>query len=477
MTVSISRYAIVTGLVLQALVWCQSCGLKYNNNTASDEKPREQAPDYEKLLQGSENGDSAPEGVTTNTDSSQGGTQVLAKRTSADVMRHLGPNVIYPRVRDFTLQSTKLKSAIQNLCQGDAGDMATHLQKRVQAQALWLEAMGLWQEIEMMQVGPLVQGDLPWRGRIYSWPEYNNTCGIDQEINKLALDRGDYQFPGHLQPALIGLHALEYVLYKPQLHKICGRSGPPEWQTLTEQQQVFATCRYGLGLADRLVTDANALNALWDPEQVNVSELLSQGTLFNSDQALLNHLTDALSYFEKTLVESKLASPLGILQGCVFQLQPGGREKLCSSLVENVWSQSSFASLARNLSGLYAYFTGTDLNPGGLILEESQATPSLSLLTRQETGGGELAQSIENSIISLYAEVTQLGSDKTLAQLSSELESPPPYDSITDCDSLSQGAEACSLFKNTKKAGRLLRDDLVRILKVELPKQSAGDTD
>ena len=100
-----------------------------------------------------------------------------------DYLAGVGPNVVEPTLERFIVEAEQLELATARLADelaaGNDGAVA-----KLEAQEMWLEAITVWQEVELLQVGPAGSSLRAVNGRdlrdeIYSWPTVN-TCRVDQ---------------------------------------------------------------------------------------------------------------------------------------------------------------------------------------------------------------------------------------------------------------------------------------------------------
>jgi len=243
--------------------------------------------------------------------------------TRAEVLAHLGENVILPRYRDFVPEAEALTVALDAYA-ADPSDA-----NRTAAQEAWVAAMDVWQEIEMMQLGPLAAADLAMAGQdirddIYSWPSLS-LCVVDQRTV------GDtYDDPDALGTDAInarGLGAIEYLIFNESADNACsplsGINSDGTWDSFTAEEirARRAVQAHALGVlvqraANRLVTSWETsgdgfLTELTDPTRA--------GAVYGTAQEGLNAVSDAMFYLDKETKDMKLAGRVakGMPQGCI----------------------------------------------------------------------------------------------------------------------------------------------------------------
>jgi sterol desaturase/sphingolipid hydroxylase (fatty acid hydroxylase superfamily)/predicted lipoprotein len=265
----------------------------------------------------------------------------------------IGESVILARYRAFADAAAKLERAtVDQLASGSAAD-------RKLAQDAWREAMAVWQQAELYQLGPAgpqesVVGGESLRETIYSWPIVS-ACRVDQELVEQA-----YQdvaaFSSEL-PNVRGLAALEYLLFHEGGENACtiqndiNVSGA--WAALDLPEIERRRAAYAASLAIMLAGEAGSLRDRWEPSGGNfVGQLATagqEGSVFESEEAALTALTDAMFYIEAVTKDRKLAVIDGV-GDCVATTCPDARESRHAN--------ASLLHLEQNLVGLELLFTG-----------------------------------------------------------------------------------------------------------------------
>ena len=121
---------------------------------------------------------SCSEDQSANLDAGREGTRRL------EVVRSLSHEVILPKVGEFSQAASVLEEAAREYS-AERSD-----ERKLAVQNAWQDAMNLWQELEVMQVGPAgamdtTIGGEDLRDEIYSWPLVNR-CRVDQELVEAA---------------------------------------------------------------------------------------------------------------------------------------------------------------------------------------------------------------------------------------------------------------------------------------------------
>lgn len=279
-------------------------------------------------------------------------------RRIEEVLAAVWPEVVEPAARDAVTAAAALEAACRAWSEAEAvgvgGDEA-----RAQAQTAWFDLMARWQRLEAMQVGPAAAslsavGGLGLRDAIYSWPT-TNACRVDQETVERGFD--DPAFFAEELVNVYGLDALETLLFSVDGENAC----PPQvtmnadgsWAALGPAGVRQNRADYAAAVAGRLVADLDALVAAWDPEAGDFAGQLARagadGSPFESREAGLNAVFDALFYLDSSTKDGKLGSPLGLVDCGATS---------CLHLVETPVAGGSHLWVVENLVGFRALYQG-----------------------------------------------------------------------------------------------------------------------
>jgi predicted lipoprotein len=302
--------------------------------------------------------------------------------------------------------------------------------------------MMLWQELEVMQIGPKASsltavGGEDLRDEIYSWPTVN-PCRIDQVVANGEWLADDF-FELNLVNAY-GLGGVEQALFGAD-ENVCPSqidiNANGTWDALGPAGVAANRAAY----AGAMAAEARALTATlleaWAPGGGDWSGAMSAGAAgpYGGDAAALNAVFDALFYLEIRTKDRKLAMPLG-LRDCV--------EAACPEAVEALPSGASRAAIAANLRGFRRLFTGeAGAGMDDLLAERGEGALSDELLTR------------------LDAAIALTESDET------------PIDAALATDRASVEA----LHDAVKGVADLLKGDVATVLTLTVPAEAAGDND
>ena len=357
---------------------------------------------------------------------------------AAELLRDVGPQVVLPTLARFEASLDDLEAAAQ--AWSDADGAAT---ERDAVRDAFAASADIWQELEMMQVGPAASSaagtdpaaeDL--RDEIYSWPTVN-PCRVDQETVREAFRDGDF-FDVNLVNAY-GLDALEHLLYAGENNVCPGQvdiNSDGTWNALGADGVAANRAEFATVVVSGVRASTEALQEAWSAEGDDFGDLLSlgEGSPYADEHAALNAVYDALFYVETFTKDRKLAEPLG-QRNC---------QENCGEQAEGVPSGSSTRWIAANLRGFRRLFTGG----------EGQGFDDL--LTTM--GHGDLAERILTN------------TDAALAQTESAQLAINEY-VASDPGQVEQLLNAVRLVTDDVKG------DLATVLSLRLPLSAAGDND
>lgn len=367
-------------------------------------------------------------------------TGVAAATT--DLLASVGPSVVLPALAAFEGEVAVLAGAVDAwqaaLAAGGDGEA-----ERATAQEAWVAAMGTWQQLELMQIGPAGSslsaiGGQDLRDEIYSWPT-TNPCRVDQETVAGGYAAADF-FEVNLVNAY-GLDALETLLFSGPDNACPNQvdiNSSGAWAALGDEGVAAARADYAVAVVAGVADTAARLSTAWDPAGGDFSgklALTAGSSPFANEQEALNAVFDGLFYLETATKDRKLAVPIG-LQDCA--------EAACPEDVELWASGTSLEAIEGNLLGFQALFTGGE---GGGFEERLDAA-----------GHADLAQEINAR------------TDAALARVRS-MEGP-----LSDTV-VSAPADAQALYDDVKAVSDLLKGDLATVMVLEIPSEAAGDID
>lgn len=354
------------------------------------------------------------------------------------MLASVGPSVVVPALNRVATALVDLDAAVAGWHRAEGAQGP-----RADARGAFLQAMDVWQELEVMQVGPAgsslsTLGGQDLRDELYSWPTVN-PCRVDQQTVE-----GRFGEPGFFDDSLVhiyGLDALEHLLYAPAANACPNQvdiNALGTWDAAGPDAIAGLRAAYAVAIVDHARGVVQELQHRWSPDGGDFGALLSSpgagSSPYGSAQEATNAVFDALFYLEATTKDRKLAEPLG-LGACTAE---------CAKLVEGVPSGSSTLWVAANLRGFRQLFTGGDAAGFDDLLSE--------------LGHGDLADRVL---------------DHTDAALSLAEGLDDPIDAIADRDP----AEAEALYDAVKKVTDDLKGDLATIMSLRIPAEAAGDND
>ena len=369
-------------------------------------------------------------------------TTVADADVVADLISDVGPLVVIPTIEAFISEMETLQQKVAEL-ETKATNSEDVTQSRTDAQDQWIIAMSVWQQLEVMQVGPagsslsfIAGQDI--RDEIYSWPTVN-PCRIDQKTVGDEWKNDDY-FEANLVNAY-GLDALEHLLFAGP-ESICPSQVAPvndgSWDALGENGVNINRAQFSGKIIDNVITQANSLKNLWAESGGNFSALLdaeAADSPYEDRQQSLNELYRALFYLETRTKDRKLAQPLG-LRDC--------SEDLCIEDVELITSGTAIEAVISNLHGFQTLFTGGEgIGFDDLLVELGHADLSTQILADIE------------ETISLAEEIDQ--------PLGLAIEND--YETVM------------AMYESLSRITTALKLDLAAVLNMEIPQEAAGDND
>jgi predicted lipoprotein len=367
------------------------------------------------------------------------------------LIESLSDNVIAPTYQAFLVQSEQQSQAIAQYCLqetqlGNANATIEQVQQqKVIAKQSWRDAMNIWQQAEMMQIGPLSNNDSQLRNKIYSWPSVNDyTCGVDLDVTFFkqgVVNGAPYDISLRLASRK-GLTALEYLLFNDNVNHSClASSGPESWDNQTEQYRKIARCEFASEVAVDVNNNAQLLVDAWQGAQGYGEKLKQAGTTgseFDTEHQAVNLISDALFYLDLFTKDGKIAEPLGLLNNeCGSQA--------CPEIVESALSANSLNNIINNLLGFEKFLNGDNKGIGFIDY--------LVDVGDQDTANS-LTANVQQAISATQAYEFSLGETLTTAPEQVE-QTHDQVKAITD----------------------QLKADFITSLALELPQTAAGDND
>lgn len=363
----------------------------------------------------------------------------------------LTDHVITPTFESFKVEAQKQQALINAYCESERSfsdnntEQTILTQAKNSAQAQWRSTMNVWQQAELMRLGPLLADDNLLRNKIYSWPNVN-TCGVDYDVmffNNGTVNGQAYDIALRI-PSRKGLDALEYLLFNENLEHSCETSAAPTgWNNFTPAQRKVARCNYATEVASDVLNNADDLLNQWNDPDGYAEKLKQAGALnsiFATKHDAVNTLSDALFYIDSISKDEKLAIPLGLLANKCGSVA-------CPEEVESGLSKHSLTNIKYNLLAFQKLFTGSD---------NAQALGFTDYLI--DVGSTSTATEMQTNITKALAII-----DQQTASLADTLANKPE--------------QAEEIHGNVKDITDQLKTDFITSLALELPATSAGDND
>lgn len=383
-------------------------------------------------------GDGEPTGSSSSGVASDGGN---ASVTRAEVLAAVGScaTALY---RDFRIAAGELKGA------ADSAKATPDLSHREAARAAWTKAIAIWQQAELVRVGPAGPVTLPGgqglRDSIYSWPLVSR-CLVEQTIAAKGYESSTFS-----KTALInvrGLAAAEYLLFYEGTDNACGANASINttgaWAAIGSDELALRKASYAAVVAADIADKAVIIEQAWDPSAGNFASVLSGAggdkSPFESVSFALNVVSDGLFFIEKEVKDRKLGRPLGLVD-C-----PSAS---CPEAVESPYAMRSRDHIRNNIEGFRRIFEGCDLAVQGGFED---------LLI--SVGAGDLASRMKSDIAGALAAADGV----------------PHSDIATAMSTDRPSVEA--LHAAVKAITDDLKTEFVTVLDLEIPKVVEGDND
>jgi len=364
------------------------------------------------------------------------------------LITNLTDNVISPTFEAFQGQAQLQTTAVSDYCGAEQAfaneaidEQALTLAKEA-AQTQWRAAMDVWQQAELMLLGPLLDQDGLLRNKIYSWPNVK-TCSVDYDVvyfRSGTVNGAPYDIAKRT-PSRKGMAALDYLLFNQDLRHSCDAGAPPpDWNNLSDTERKIARCRFAEEVAKDIENNATSLVQQWLASDGYANKLKQAGTAgsgFASEHEAVNRISDAMFYLDTATKDGKLAIPLGL------QANSCG-SSACPEAVESRFSQHSLNNIINNLIGFEKLLTGQDGIGFTDYLIDVGGESTANEMTAGVTQALSTVNAMENSMAQTLAE-----DPAKIEQTHTEVKA------ITD----------------------KLKADFITSLALELPATSAGDND
>lgn len=368
----------------------------------------------------------------------------------AQLLTAITDNVLIPTYQEFLAVSQTQSQSVADYCGALTNDADAVPLKLEAAQQDWKKLADVWQQAEMMQLGPLSANNYSLRNTIYSWPIVSR-CGVDQDVvyaENGSINGTAYDI-GLRTDTRRGLDALEYLLFSTDLNHQCNSNVAivDGWNQRSVSDRSVARCQFAELVAEDLVTNAGTLVSSWVGDNGYGAVLKGAGGVNNDFETTLqgiNVISDAMFYLDSVTKDSKIAKPVGILDN-----NCGG--DICLEHVEAAASGYSIDNIRNNLEGFSKLFFG---NLAGSADTDSVGFDDFLI----DAGDAQTAAAMGESISAAKAYTTNI--DDSMIEM---LEQDP------------EAVEA--LHGQVKAVTDKLKTDFITSLALELPQTSAGDND
>jgi len=360
------------------------------------------------------------------------------------LLTNLADNIITPTFSEFETLADSQVTAVVDYCNQQKlfseGTVTAEqvLAAQTSAQVSWKAAIDVWQQAELMQIGPLLSNEGLLRNKIYSWPIVNS-CAVDFDVMFFrdgTVNGSPYDITKRT-PSRKGLAALEYLLFNDNLASSCETGAPDGWGNLTDTEKTLARCAFAGEVARDIKTNASQLVVEWQLHAESLKNASAPDSGFINEHDAVNKISDALFYLDTSTKDGKLAGPLGLFaNSCGSQA--------CPEDVESSYAEYSIEHIVNNLQGFDKLLTGEE----GIGFAEYLI----------DVGDKETADSMISDI------QTAISSAQAYEQsMAATLASDPDTVSATHAE--------------VKKVTDKLKANFINSLALELPKTSAGDND
>ncbi len=376
-----------------------------------------------------------------------GGQSTIDTRfDEAKMIDNIVNNVILPSHQNLKTRLLSHQENIKTYCQNISTEAAES--EREKAQQSWRLMMHAWQQVEMMQMAPLLDNSKALHNRIYTWSNNSKTqltCSIDQDVvyhhnNEINGAAYDISKRGNSRR---GIDSLEYLLFNDNLNHSCSADSVPvaSWNTLDEQERREQRCNFANTVTSDLIDSVDVLINTWTQTPSYADLLLNTADASDhQDHQVINLFSNALFQLDTIVKDDKLARPLALINNACDNSP-------CGTLVESFYSHNSLNNLEANLLGFKALFNGAE----GLGFDDF-------LITQGHSDTSEsINQSIDKALI-------------TLATIKPNLAAS--VEGSTD-----QYASALQLHSDIKEVTDVLKTAFIVTLSLDLPSSSAGDND
>lgn len=363
----------------------------------------------------------------------------------------LTDKVFVPTIQDFSVNSAAQLDATTAYCDALKTNQAIDNELLNQAKQSWQTAMSNWQQLEVMQLGPLLTNDAELRNKIYSWP-VTNQCAVDQDVGFFeagATNGSDYDITRRTATRR-GMDALEYLLFSESVDHSCSNDdfAPENWNERPVLERQIARCEFAVEVANDINASAQELELAWtaegqtDGEQGYATVLKNAETNgeFASIDEAINRVSDALFYVDKITKDAKLGAPVGLITNSCGTAT-------CTEDIESQLSAHSLQNIRANMVAMQRIFKGGDADT--------------------DTGFDDylVAVNAESLAVTMAADIQAM------------IDAIDAFEGDFETAVVNEPAKVQALYEDIKKVTDNLKSAFITFLSLQLPASSAGDAD
>ncbi len=306
-----------------------------------------------------------------------------------------------------------------------------------------------WQELELFQIGALLEKNKSLKTRIYNWPTLPYLCKIDEESMYALEDGEQYSLPAEYNK--IGLQAAEYLIFENKLETGCPNGATKvKWNALSLEKRSEARCAYLKAVSSDLTNAVLELKTKWGSRESNyISQKIGSQ---DAEQALVQELFNNILYIDIELKNKKVGAPGGEdSKACANSPLP------CEKKQELLYSGLSRAAISSNIKALADLLFGFG----------QPKTGGLSAVVRMESGTAPSAPSQSETNLSNLV-------------LLDESE-PSSLEAIISTKKLACSEQVehwvCKMQSSIKTLVADFKSEYAAVLRVQVPVEKQGDND
>lgn len=363
------------------------------------------------------------------------------------LLNDLVEQVFVPAVNDFQQASTEHATAVAAYCSDLKTQQVSDADLLQTAKSSWQVSMSAWQQLEVMQIGPLLNNDAQLRNEIYSWP-VTNQCAVDQDVgfNEAGTVAGGEYDISKRTSTRRGLDAQEYLLFNTDLNHACANDSqaPQNWNQRPDIERKIARCEYSVEVANDLLNSANELADAWLSGGTNsYAEILKTAATngqFDSVDAAINRVTDALFYVDKITKDAKLGAPVGLINNSCGTAT-------CVNDIESRLSAHSLQNIRANIVAMQRVFKG---------------------------GSSDTDVGFDDYLVAVDASELAVTMATDIQAMIDAIDS---FEGEFEAAVVNEPAKVQALYQDIKKVTDNLKSAFITFLSLQLPASSAGDAD